>query len=193
MKNKIIESACILLFIFNFTTYSLGQKNNKISNIPFDSITQKYTYIKITNIPNKNEKQLYKTAKEWTKKKFSEEKYLIDNENIQLTDLGSFSFVYHYKQFPIPYTIIYNLNFLFKNEKYKLEITNIRLSQNSQGTTAEYTLEAFKQYNESFKIGKKTIDKMVYEIMSEIDLTLLKVISEIESAMINESKNDTEW
>lgn len=193
MKNKKLKSVCIMLLILSFTTYSFGQKNNKITNIPFDSITQKYTYIKVIEVPNKSEKQLYKTAKEWTKMKFSDEKYLIDNENIQLTDLGSFSFVYQYKQFPIPYTIIYNLNFLFKNEKYKLEITNIKLSQNSQGTTAEYTLEAFKQYNESFKMGKKTIDKMVFEIMSEIDLNLLKVITEIENSMIKESNNNTEW
>jgi len=193
MKNKRIKSAYVMLLVLSFITYSFGQKNKKIANIPFDSITQKYTYVKLIDAKNKSEKQLYKTAKEWTKTKFSDEKYLIDNENIQLTDLGSFSFVYQYKQFPIPYTIIYNLNFLFKNEKYKLEITNIKLSQNSQGTTAEYTLEAFKQYNESFKIGKNTIEKMLFEIMTEIDLNLLKVISEIESAMINESKTNTDW
>ena len=41
MKNKKLESVCIMLLILSFTTYSFGQKNNKITNIPFDSITQK--------------------------------------------------------------------------------------------------------------------------------------------------------
>lgn len=193
MKNKRIKSAYVMLFVLSFITYSFGQKNKKITNMPFDSITQKYTYVKINETPNKSEIQLYKTAKEWTKMKFADEKYLIDNENTQLTDLGSFSFVHQYKKYPMPFTIIYNLNFLFKNGKYKLEISNIKLSQNSQGTTVEYTLETFKKYMEGLKMGKKIIDEIVFEVMNVIDLNFLKIITEIESAMINENKTSTNW
>lgn len=197
MRNlKTVTTLFTLLFLC-FTTQIFAQKEKNKINVPFDSSTQKYTYVKIVQVPNKSASDLYKSAKDWTKLKYADDKYLIDTESEQLNDLGNFTINVVMKggliKFPYTYTVIFNINLLFKDSKCRLEITNIKLSQNSQGTTSEQTMESFQKQMEEMGIGKRIAEGFVVDVFNEIDINMLKLITEIETSLTAGVKNKSDW
>jgi hypothetical protein len=126
-----------------------------------------------------------------------DDKYLIDTENEQLNDLGNFTINVVMKgglvKMPFVYTVIFNLNFLFKEGKYKFDITNIKLSQNSQGTTSEQTMEGFQKQMEGMGMGKKIAEGFVVDAFNEIDINMLKLITEIETGLKDGTKSKSDW
>ena len=86
-----------------------------------------------------------------------------------------------------------NLNFYFKEGKTKLEITNIKLSQNAQGTTQEQTMEAFEKQQEGMGMGKNIMKGFVVDVFNEIDINMLKLIAEIETGLKDGTKSKSDW
>ncbi len=166
MKNQKSKITLFSLLFFCFTIQTFGQKEKNKIIVPFDSTTQKYTYVKVVGVPDKTVSDLYKSAKDWMKVKYSNDKYLIDTENEQLNDLGNFTINVVKKtsmvKIPFVYTVIFNVNFLFKEGKCKFEITNIKLSHNAQGTTSELTLEGLQKQMESVGMGKKILRILLF-------------------------------
>lgn len=197
MKNQKTTITLFSLLFLCFTIQAFGQKEKNKINVPFDSTTQKYTYVKVVDVPNKTASDLYKSAKDWTKVKYSDDKYLIDTENEQLNDLGNFTINVVMKggmvKVPFVYTVIFNLNFYFKEGKTKLEITNIKLSQNAQGTTQEQTMEAFEKQQEGMGMGKNIMKGFVVDVFNEIDINMLKLIAEIETGLKDGTKSKSDW
>ena len=64
---------------------------NKTNPIPFDSATQKFAYRKIVEVPGATANALYLRSKNWSKVKFADEKFLIDEPDAKLTTLGNFT------------------------------------------------------------------------------------------------------
>lgn len=128
MKNKKPSKIYALLCILLFTASAYGQKLTDKVSIPFDSTTEKFTYVEIFEVPDKSSSELYQTVKSWFKEKYLQQDLLIDSENEEITDKGNFTvrtvLKIHKTKSPITRTVVFNLNFLFKNGKAKLEISN---------------------------------------------------------------------
>lgn len=197
MKNQKATIALFSLLFLCFSIQTFGQKEKYKITIPFDSTTQKYTYEKIVEVPNKNASDIYKSAKHWTKNKYADDNYNIVTENEQLNDLGNFTINVVLKggmvRMPYVYTVIFNINFLFKDGKCKFDITNIKLSDNAMGVSSELTIEAFEKQFQDIGMGKKIARSFVVDAFSEIDIQMLKLIEEIEAGLKEEEKPKSEW
>lgn len=197
MKIQKLPVAFFHLSLLFLTIQAFGQKDKHKISIPFDSLTQKYAYVNVFEVPNKSSAALYKSAKDWSKVKYADDKFLIDTENEQLNDLGNFTINVVMKggmmKMPFVYTVIFNQNFYFKEGKTKLEITNIKLTQNAQGTTQEQTLEAFKKQQEGMGMGKNIMKGFIVDVFNEIDANMLKLIAEVEAGLKEESKRKSDW
>jgi len=193
MKTLFLCMATLLTTISVF-----AGKDKNVINMPYDSATQKYTYKKIVEVQGKSAHDLYVIAKSWGKHKFMHEKFVIDDENNELADNGSFevSVVMNtgMVKMPIKGTNIYNLNIKFKDGKCKIVITDIKVSDNANGTTVEKTMEVYaKQYDEMGGIlaaGKSAGKKFTADYMNAVDAEMLKVIADLESALNGTAPKD---
>ena len=68
-------TAFFLSIIFAANVFAGKEEQIKI---PYDSTTQKYAYNKVVEVAGKSAADLYATAKNWNKQKFSDDKFLID-------------------------------------------------------------------------------------------------------------------
>ena len=164
---------------------------NKTNPIPFDSATQKFAYRKIVEVPGATANALYLRSKNWSKVKFADEKFLIDEPDAKLTTLGNFTVNVTMKammKIPFVYIVTYTVSTEFKDGKSKIDITNIKLSQNAKGNSAEQTLEGFEKQVESMGIGKNMAKPFMFDVCNEIDTNLLKVIAELEAALKGSNK-----
>jgi hypothetical protein len=175
---------------------TFGQTDRK-KVIPFDSTSQKYTYEKIVEIQGKSANDLYDIGKKWLINKFHDDKFLIDEHALKTVDLGNFQISVILDMGSVNLTqnmvVIYDISLFYKESKCKLEITSIKLSGNSQGTTYETTLEAYEKSVENGHRGKKkNMQKYLYDIFIEIDTNLKKTISDFELNIKGENKSK-EW
>jgi|GEM_PF-6110220 len=195
MNNLKSTLGTALFLIIIASSLSAARKTNQTINMPYDSINERYAYTRIVEAPQLNDIQLYMLAKKWTKQKFGDDHYLIDDVNTQLADRGSFSFLYAYNKLSEPFTfnINYKLNLQFKNGKYKIEINNINLIEIKEGATVETSIENFQKEQERVVLARKTIRRITTEVLNQIDTKLLKVISEIENSLTANNLNTENW
>ena len=168
--------------------------------MPYDSTTQKYTYKKIVEANGKTAHDLYTRAKNWCKHKYMHDKPVIDEENTELGDNGNFevSVVMNngIVKMPVKGTTIYNLNLRFKDGKCKIVITDIKVSDNANGTTSEKTMEVYAkepdQIGGMFAAAKSLGKKVTADYMNDSDTEILKVIAELEKVLTSEAAKD-DW
>ncbi len=167
-----------------------GNEDRTIT-IPFDSVSGKYAYSKVVETAGANAATLYTRSKNWSKQKYSDDKFLIDETDSKLIDLGSFSINVLMKggmvKAPFVYTVTYIITTQFKDGKSKLEITNMKLTQNAQGNTEEQALESFQKQMESLGMGKNIAKGFVLDVCKEIDTNMQKIITEVETALKTEA------
>ncbi len=175
------------------------KEKTKVS-IPFDSATQKYSYIKIIEVPDKNADSLYQTMKNWVIQKYSDDKFLINTPNEELIHSGTFHIIIVINRglvkTPFPFTVLFNIETIFKEGKTKLKITNIKLSQNAQGTTQEYNLETFEESMSKVKVfgmSNPIAKKIAADAFKAIDSNMQKLITEIETALKSGVKSKSDW
>lgn len=195
MNNLKSTAGTTLLLILITCSLSAARKTIQTIHMPYDSINEQYAYTRIVEAPQLNDMQLYILAKKWTKQKFGDDHYLIDDVNTQLADRGSFSFLYAYNKLCEPFTfnINYKLNLQFKNGKYKIEINNINLIEIKEGASVETSIENFQKEQERVVLARKTIRRITTEVLNQIDTKLLKVISEIENSLTANNLNTENW
>lgn len=191
MNRLLIISTFILLI--NITH---GQTDRR-GIILFDSISQKYAYEKIIEIPEKSAVDLYTIGKKWLVTKNRDDKFLIDENGSKLADLGSFQVSVTIDagavNLPMNWVIIYDIITSYKDNKCKVEITSIKLSGNSQGTTNESTLEAYEKTVENgYKGKKKRMQKYLYDLFKEIDVNIKRTLTEFENNIKGTNKTK-EW
>lgn len=186
----------LIFLLVTFTSFISAQKDNHIL-VPFDSASQKYTYKKIIEIPEKAAPELFKMTKKWCISKNLDNKFLNEETDQQLSDLGSFPVNVNMKAMgmvlPIAFTAIYTIDITFKDGKCRVIITNIKLSQNSSGTTEESTLESYKKNQESINFGqrKKRLKTMV-EVFNEIDRNIKITLVDLENTLKNKT-DKSDW
>lgn len=165
--------------------------------MPFDSTTQRYSYVQVVEVPSKSASDLYKSTKAWTKLKYTDDKYILDTENEQLVDLANFSFISVVKsggfRLPVAYKVIFSLDFYFKEGKTKLVISNIKVIQEVFGTNFEQTLEEFGKSYQKMGFGKNGRRRLVFDVLMTIDENMQNLIAEIDKELKDEVKKTTDW
>jgi hypothetical protein len=187
---KKVSLIAILILIINNV---FGQTSRK-GLIPFDTISQKYTYNKIIDVPDKSSNLLYDLGKKWLINKFHDEKFLIDQKDSKLADLGSFQVAVYIQaptlKIPMNWVVIYDIITSYKDNKCKLEITSIKVSGNSNGTTNESTLEAYeKSVENGYKGKKRRMQDYLNLLFKEIDINIKKTITEFEENIKGTTKS----
>jgi predicted molibdopterin-dependent oxidoreductase YjgC len=147
------------LLILCGSVFSYAQKGSKIQ-VPYDSSTQKYTYVRIIEAPEKNAVDLFASAKKWCAEKYLDNKFISEVAGEELMDLGNFPIHLTMrvmgKKYPMSYTVLYSIHLLFKEGKSRVVISSFKISQNSQGSTEETTLENYKKFRVWSHERKKT-------------------------------------
>ena len=183
-----------VLFLALATMTALAQKESEKINMPFDSETKKYGYTEIVELPGRSAAQLYATAKDWCKKKYVDDKFSLDTENVELADIGNFPITSDLgkglSRIILTQTILYNIIFSFKDGRCRFQITDIKMSQTSAGTTAERTMEAYYKVVDDAGIGATRRARA--EIFNDIDVEMKKLIEEVKITLKSESKK-SDW
>lgn len=193
---KKIKTLCLVLQLL-CAGISLGQNDTEVK-IPFDSITRKFAYSRIVEVPGKSAAELFAIVKKWSVQKFMDGKFLYEEADAQLIDLGNFPITVVVKaggrQIPFSYTIIYNLSVQFKPGRCKIVTTDIKLSQNAKGTSNEQPLESYKKNMSSMKgVGSKKAKGMEEDTFREIDLGMRKTLADLEKNLRGEAGSDKDW
>jgi hypothetical protein len=198
MTNHILNIAWVFLVLFCLSTRAYGQNRweNEIK-IPFDSITKKYTYVMVVEVPTKSAADLYETTKEYTIVKYADDNYILDKENSQLIDVGDFTITSEVRnmgiKFPVSYKVFFSLIFSFKEGKTKIEITNIRLVQNLLGTNYEQTMEEFIEVQKKMGLGKNIRKRLIINVFMAINVNVQNLIAEIESELKEDTRKKSDW
>ncbi len=192
-----MKKSLIILTLVFINNLFFGQSEAKII-IPIDSITQKYTYTKIIEVPDKNASDLFLSTKKWCIQKYLNDKFIIEETDSKLIYIGNFPINTVIKVLgrnaPQAFTVLFSLTTLFKNGKCKVELSNFKLTQNSQGTTNERTLEAYNKNVESYnRTGKKYIRLERDSIFNEVDSNAKKILLDLEKELKGENQSKKEW
>jgi hypothetical protein len=174
-----------------WTGVSSGQTDDEI-RIPFDSATQKYAYNKVVEVPGKPATELFSTTRRWCIQKFMENKFLYEEADVQLIDLGNFPITVVMKagahQIPFSYIVIYNLSVWFKPGKCKIVVTDIKMTQNAKGAANELPLESYKRNIANQKgLGSKKSKGMKEDAFKQIDMNVKKTLIELENNLKGEA------
>jgi Domain of unknown function (DUF4468) with TBP-like fold len=171
-----------------------AQKESEKINMPFDEQTQKYGYTQIVETSGKSAPQLYGMTKDWCKKKYVDDKFSLDSENTELADAGSFALTNTLgkgiARTVISQTILYNIIFSFKDGRCRFQITDIKMSQASAGTTQERALEAYYKFVEDAGIGATRRARA--KMFNDIDIEMKKLIEEVKTMLKGEGKK-SDW
>ena len=189
MKKKIL-----LPFLLLIGFASGAQKESEKINMPFDEETKKYGYTVIVETPGKSAAQLYQVAKAWCKKKYVDDKFSLDSENVELADVGNFPITSTLgkglTKVILTQTILYNIIFSFKDGRCRFQITDIKMSQTSAGTTAERTMEAYYKVVDDAGIGATRRARAT--MFNDIDVKMQELITEVKTALQSEGKK-SDW
>ncbi|MBL7873160.1 MAG: DUF4468 domain-containing protein [Cyclobacteriaceae bacterium] len=185
----------ITLFISLATISGFAQeKESEKINMPFDEETKKYTYNEVIEVPGVSAEQMYKLAKDWCKKKYTDDNFSIDEVNVELADIGSFPLTTTLgkglSRIVLTQTILYNAIFSFKEGRCRFQITNIKMSQTSAGTTEERTMEAYYKIVQDAGIGATRRARAT--LFNEIDSKMKEIIVEVKNALQHGPKK-SDW
>jgi len=188
------RSSVILFIIFVSRSVFAQDKESEKINMPYDEETKKYTYSELIEVPEMSAEQLYKLAKNWCKQKYTDDAFSIDESNVELADVGSFPLTTTLgkglTKMVITQTILYNIIFSFKDGRSRLQITNIKMSQTSAGTTEERTMEAYYKFVQDAGVGATRRARAI--MFNDIDLQMRELITEVKEHLQNGTKK-SDW
>lgn len=191
---SILTSVCFL-FIVIFA-YPSMVKGKEIP-IPFDSTSNKYAYIEVIEIDT-SARFLYDNAKKWLFEKYLNQDLLFDEKGEKLIQQGSFEIISTLKggmgvNLPYNYTINFTIIFEFKQGRYRYTITNIKLSQNAEGTTSEQSIENFIDSNDEMRAGRKRMGKFIEQTCNLIDDEFKLLITEMKNSVVSKHRKVDDW
>ena len=149
-----------IVTLFLICIVSLNVSAQEISQIPTIEKTGKYGFERIIEIENKTSMELFQQTKLFLIKRHVDNDFIIEIENQELFDNGSFPATLEVSKAQMTYTILYTFLVKFKDGKIKTTISDMKVSTNAQGTTSEVTLENFIENLNATSSGKKYAKKM---------------------------------
>lgn len=177
-----------LIFTFLLFCTSLFLRGQEI-NLPIDSISKSVTYSKIIKIKGLNKDSLFNRGKSWFYSFYKNPKGVIkeeNKENYRIVGKSIFN-IYDYPDkdgYKKYYgQIQYTINTQYKDERVKIEITNINLK-----STSYFPIEKWLDKNSPYYSKKN------YYYLQQIDEELRRVIKEFESYLTKENiKLSDDW
>lgn len=154
----------INLFLFLFVCLaSLGQENDTGVNLPMNKETNKYEFVNVDTIKGKSSVELYESAKKFLANRFHANDFFIDNENEKIGINGHFpiAITLPYLKTKTPWTSVFSVSIQFKNDRYRIVLTNIRLNTNENATTSEVNIETYFLNNVNMGMGGKKMGKKI--------------------------------
>ncbi|WP_409965885.1 DUF4468 domain-containing protein [Mycovorax composti] len=176
------------------TAFGFTVKENEIL-IPFDSTSNSYAYIGVVEFDS-SANYLYQKSKQWLIDKYLNNNFDLDNPKEKLIKKGSFDIVSTMNagmgvKFPYNYTVNFSIVLEFKDGRYKYTLSNIKLSQNAEGTTTEQSIENFILSSDEMGLGKRKMEKFIVQTCNLIHEEFTQFIKEMNSAIqSNNNKND---
>lgn len=192
-----MKKIIILVLVLFQKDFLSAQIDGKIV-VPFDTITEKYSYAKVLDIQGKSASELFTLAKTWCVEKNLDSKFLNEEVNERITDQGSFpiNVILRAKggiESPIVFTALYTIDIKVKDSKCKIVVTNIQLSQNANGMTDSQTLENYKTFQESTKGYQRDRRlKAVVDVFNEADRNIKSIMTDLENVLKGKATK-TEW
>ncbi|MEQ8909517.1 MAG: DUF4468 domain-containing protein [Vicingaceae bacterium] len=191
MKNTLFASILILMAT---TAFGFSIKEKEIV-IPFDSASNSYAFIDVVEFDSSSN-YLYQKSKKWLIDKYLNDNFDLDNPKEKLIQKGSFEIVSTLSagmgmKFPYNYTVNFNIVLEFKDGRYRYTLSNIKLSQNAEGTTTEQSLENFIESSEKMGLGKRKMEKFIEQTCNLIHEKFTELIKEMNSTIqSSDKKND---
>ncbi len=164
--------------------------------IPFDSVTQKYTYTEVVPAEGKAESELYQRARDFLVQRFVATKPIVEDLNVLFLKKGSFEVMHYYvanEKYGMNYTVSFTIELGFKPGRFRYKITDIILSQNAATTTYEITLETW--IGEAIKhkgAAGNAVKERMGDTLKRMHEKFLKLIQELKSKIIDEKAKD-DW
>ena len=177
-----MHKTIVLILILLCSLNILAQKKQEEYQIPRIENTGKYGFEKVIEIDNKSAKQLFDHIKSYLIKKHADNDFIIANEAKELFDHGSFPATFKVTNIQITYTILYTLSIKFKDNKFKLVLSDMKASTNSQGTTSEVPLENHFENMNALATGKKYAREMNESLSESIINGANKLFVDIENS-----------
>lgn len=145
----------LFLFIgFN----SLSQKKIDTGvELPINKETGKYEFICVDTVKGKLASELYQLGKKFLIHRFNDKDFFIDDKNLKIGDNGNFPVTFKLPsvKFNISYTSVFSIVIQFKDSRYRVILTDLKINTNANATTSEVNLEDFFINNVSVGAGKK--------------------------------------
>ena len=157
--------------------------------IPFDTLTQKYTYKKELILKDVSNRELYKKSKSWSEEYFKENKYYKEEKSGTLKSKGTFNFSASIKKgdikIPFIYTVTYTVTSVFMDGRCTFILTDILLStKDAKGKTIVQPLEAFEKKMKNFGNQKESSERFVKDSFMEIHKNLAPILPATEIAIV---------
>ena len=188
MQRLVLSALCALTLVLTSFTHEWDNP------IPFDEKSGKYAYIAVVETPGVAPADAYTAAKNWLVQKHVNSEFNIETPAKQLADHGSFAIQFKAKgsKMLITQHILYDVIVDFKDGRCRYKITNIKISGNGEGTTAEYTLEGWVKMDESLGVGKKMLQQNIENSCAGIHENLSAFAAELTDALQGKQQDD-DW
>ena len=182
----------LVLFAFLFNI-SFGQgKVDTGVELPLNKETNKYEFVNVDTIKGKTVSELYELTKKFLIDRFHNKEFFVDEKDVKIGNNGHFPIAVKlpYLKIKIPWTSVFSLSIQFKNDRYRIILTNIRLNTNENATTSEVNLETYFVNNVSMGMGsKKTGKKINVATAEEIQKQVNLLFSALSKYLKDEEKN----
>lgn len=194
MKYSILT---LLLFLF---VVSYGQKDIDTGvDLPINKETNKYEFVDIDTINGKMASELYELTKKFLIDRFHNKEFFVDEKDAKIGNNGHFPIAVKlpYLKMKTPWTCVFSLDVQFKNDRYRIILTNIRLNTNENATTSEVNLETYFVNNVSMGMGSKKMGKKINvataeEIQKQVNLLFAALSKHLKEEGKNVSSNEND-
>ena len=160
--------------------------------IKLDTVSHKYYYSDIVLAPDIPSTVLYSRAKDYLTKhyNFSVSKFIIeDSVEMHQRAKGSFGVTVVMStigiKIPTTTNIIYEMDVMFKDGRYKYNITNLNLSDQRV-----VPLEIYMKNSDNMNLGKGAQKKMETQLLEKIDENMIAEIKALKDALTHQKTKD---
>lgn len=169
MKNLLL---LILIPLFSFS-----------QEVPVIEGTDKIGFNEVIPTPGVTPSEVYSTLKNYLIRRNSNDSFSVDQPEDLLISPMSFPITIMSSNYPLPFTVLYNLTIEFKQGEILVTLSDYKIGQNASGTTRETTLSQWIESIDNAKRGKKKLQKTKEKILEQINEEADRVINELNKSI----------
>lgn len=147
--------------------------------IPMIEGTDKIGFSERISTPNATPSEVYSELKNYLIRKNADDNFSVDQPDNILIDQMNFPVTIMSSNYPIPYTVLYNLTAEFKEGEIQVTLSDYKISQNAAGTTRETTLSQWIESIDNAKRGRRKMRETKANMLQEINEEAGRILNEI--------------